>query len=126
MILGLGTDIVDVNRLQKIHEKFGDKLLSKILTAEERKYCLGHIDPYPHMGGRFAVKESVIKAVASYLGERLNMSDIETFNWDSGKPEVRFHNDAFRAFSKINANIIVSIAHTGRYATATAILENIK
>jgi len=126
MILGIGTDIVDIDRLRRIHGRFGEKLLSKILTSQEREYCLSHVDPYPHIGGRFAVKESVIKAVTSCLDKRLSMSDIEIFNWESGKPEVRFHNDALKVFSKINANIMVSIAHTGKYATATAILETTK
>ena len=123
MILGLGTDIVDLVKLQKMHEKFGEKLLRRILTDSEAEYCMKHKNPYPHIGGRFAVKESVIKAMSACLDKSFTIKDIEVENLESGKPTVRFHNGALETYSHLEADMSVTIAHTRKYATATAILE---
>jgi holo-[acyl-carrier protein] synthase len=123
MILGLGTDIVDLIRLQKMHKKFGERLLRRILTDSEAEYCMKHKNPYPHMGGRFAVKESVIKAMGSCLDSSFTLKDIEVTNLESGKPSIRFHNGALKAYSGLEADMSVTIAHTRKYATATVILE---
>jgi holo-[acyl-carrier protein] synthase len=123
MILGLGTDIVDLIRLQKIHKRFGERFLRRILTDSEAEYCMKHKNPYPHIGGRFAVKESVIKAMSSCLDKSFTLKDIEVTNLESGKPLIRFHNGALKVYSRLEADMSITIAHTRKYATATAILE---
>lgn len=124
MILGIGTDIVDVVRLRKMHERHGERLLSKILSENEKDYCLKFKDIYPHLGGKFAVKEAVVKAMSSCLGKKFRWCDIEVLNSDCGKPSVRFHNELFKSFSGMEADIFVTVAHTKKYAVATIILES--
>jgi holo-[acyl-carrier protein] synthase len=124
MILGVGTDIVNVDRIRKMYDEFGESFLNKILSSDEKEYCLSHENPCPHIAGRFAVKESVIKAMNACLGERSNWKNVETINWESGKPSIRFSGDALEAFSNIEADLHVSISHTDEYATAFVVIES--
>ena len=117
MIEGIGVDIVSVNRIKKLYEKFGVKFLNKIFTDKEIAYCLSHTNPYPHFAARFAVKEAVIKALKKPEG--LKLKDIELINNPDGSPEI-FLNE------KNKKEIFVSISHEKSYAIAfVTILRNL-
>ena len=58
-----GTDIVEVNRIRKIIDSYGNKFLSKIFTKAEIIYCNSHSDPVIHFAGKFSAKESIKKAL---------------------------------------------------------------
>lgn len=124
MILGIGTDIVDIVRLRKMHERHGERLLSRILTPKEKECCLKYKNIYPHLAGKFAVKEAVVKAVSSCLGKKFCWTDIEVVNHNSGKPSVVLHNGFLDLFVKMDADIFVTVAHTRKYAVATVIIES--
>ncbi len=112
-ILGLGTDIIEIERIKESLTKFGASFYTKLFTQREIDYCLSHKDPTPYFAGRFAAKEAIAKALGCGFGKDLSWHDIEIVNNDLGKPEVFMKNDSF---------IILSISHCRTYATATAIL----
>ena len=62
MIVGIGTDIVEVDRIRDSHKKFGEKFIDRILLPAEKEYCLSHTDPAPNIAARFAAKEAIAKA----------------------------------------------------------------
>jgi len=68
MICGIGTDIVDVGRIRKAVERWGDRFLKRVFTEAEVVYCLAKANPYPHLAARFAAKEAVMKALSSLWG----------------------------------------------------------
>nr|NGX54801.1 Holo-[acyl-carrier-protein] synthase [Chlamydiota bacterium] len=61
IIQGLGTDIIEIDRIKKAIEKHGDRFLERLFTDQELAYCRRTSDPTPHFSGRFAAKEAVLK-----------------------------------------------------------------
>ena len=124
MILGIGTDIVEVDRIREFHEKFGVKFLDRILLPSEREYCLSHTDPDPHIAARFAAKEAIAKALGTGIGESLGWRDMEIVREDSGKPTAKIHGQAQFLLQQTGATQLhISLSHTHQHATATAVLE---
>jgi holo-[acyl-carrier protein] synthase len=124
MILGIGTDIVEVHRIRTFFERFGQRFVERILLPSEIEYCLSHKDPGPFLAVRFAAKEAVSKAFGTGIGRHLGWHDIEVQRRDSGEPFVVLHDKAlslleFRRGGKLH----ITLSHTAQYATATAVLE---
>ena len=118
-ILGIGNDIIEVERIRKSMESHGLRFLAKLFTTKEQDYCLKHKDPVPHFAGRFSAKEAVVKALGTGFGEHASWLDIEILNDPSGKPCVHFSS---RLEEKISVTQIqVSISYCQLYVTAFAI-----
>jgi holo-[acyl-carrier protein] synthase len=124
MILGIGTDIIEVARIRAAYEKFGDKFLSRILLPSETAYCLSHRDPSPFTAARFAAKEAVSKAFGTGIGKSLGWLDIEIRRKDSGEPYVQLHGKGAELITARGATRLhLTISHTTKHATAVAVLE---
>jgi holo-[acyl-carrier protein] synthase len=119
MIKGIGTDIIEISRIQKAYLRFGNQFLQRILTPAEQNYCRAYHEPAPHLAGRFSAKEAVAKALGTGFGSRLSWLDVEIINDSHGRPQVRLSQHALTAFE--NPLMIVSISHCREYATATAL-----
>lgn len=120
MILGIGTDIVEVNRIKKVAERYMDRFLNRIFTSYEQEYCFKYKEPAIHFAGRFAAKEAIAKALGTGFRSGLSWLDIEIRNDASGKPIVNFSKSLI-ASSNDNSVCLVSISHCHEYATAFAI-----
>lgn len=116
---GLGTDIIEVDRIRKNLNEYGDVFLDKLLTEREKTYCRSFNDPAPILAGRFAAKESVAKALGCGFGESLSFHDIEIINDKEGKPEVFLSSPCKYAFN--DPVFLISISHCKTHATAVAI-----
>jgi holo-[acyl-carrier protein] synthase len=125
MILGLGTDIVEVARIQTAHARWGDAFLRRFLRPEEAAWCLAHRVPAPHVAARFAAKEAVAKAFGTGIGAALGWHDLEIVREDSGRPQVVLHGAGRTLFEACGAGqLLLSLSHTQQHAIATAILES--
>ncbi len=113
MIKGIGTDIIEIDRIRKSIERFGSRFYKRIFTANELDYCLKHQDPVPSLAARFAAKEAIAKALGTGIGTHLSWLDIEIRNNSEGCPEVFIPKNRY--------HIKLSISHCHAYATATAI-----
>src|ERR1700690_3405024 len=91
-ILGIGNDIIEIDRIRKSIDTHGLRLISKLFSTKEQDYCLKYKDPVPHFAGRFSAKEAVVKALGTGFGEHASWLDIEILNDPSGKPSVHFSN----------------------------------
>ena len=113
MIVGIGVDIIEISRIQKALERWGDDFLKHILTDEEILHARKYKFPVPHYAGRFAAKEAVFKA----LGDKnVSWKDLNISNDAQGKPYCVYRNKDF-------ANqILLSISHSKDYAVAQAIV----
>lgn len=119
MILGIGTDIVEINRIKDAVERWGEHFLNRIFTENEIAYCRKRKDPYPCIAARFAAKEAMIKALSA--GDRqmaLNFKDIEIMNGPDGRPYIN-RKGIFMAEYTIH----LTISHERSHAIATVILE---
>lgn len=118
---GLGTDIIEVDRIRANINQYGDKFLSKILTPLEKAYCLKYKDPAPHVAGRFAAKEAVAKALGCGFGEELEFHDIAIVHDEKGKPIIKLSEKASQHFD--NPQFLISMSHCKSHATATVIIN---
>ncbi len=124
MILGVGIDIVEVDRIERSHSRFGVRFLERILCAEEIKYCLAHRKPGPHIAARFAAKEAISKAFGTGIGHELSWHDMEIVRAANGAPSVLLRGKGEALLQRLGGGKIhVSLSHTEKHATAMAILE---
>ncbi|PWU15454.1 MAG: holo-[acyl-carrier-protein] synthase [Chlamydiae bacterium] len=118
-ILGLGTDIIEIERIRQSIGNHGYRLISRIFTPKEQDYCLKHKDPIPHFAARFSAKEAVVKALGTGFTEQITWQDIEIINDISGKPAVYFSTKIQKRTK--GTCMLLSISHCKLYATATAL-----
>jgi holo-[acyl-carrier protein] synthase len=119
MILGIGNDILEIDRVRKAIQAQGNRFLSRILTKKEQEYCQKFKNPFPHIAGRFSAKEAVVKALGSGFGEMASWLDIEILNNKLGKPEVRLSKGLKKKVKK--SIFLVSISHCRTYVTTMAL-----
>ena len=123
-ILGLGIDIIEVERIRASHERFGERFLNRVLLPGEIEYCLKHKFPAPFLAARFAAKEAVSKAFGTGIGAQLGWHDIEVAKKPSGEPFVILHDKGEALLKSRNGRaVLLSLSHTDSYAAAVAILE---
>ncbi len=118
---GLGTDIIEIVRIDRIIQRYGRKFLDRMFTQKEQEYCARFHKPAQHFAARFAAKEAIVKALGTGLRDGMSWTDIEISNNEQGKPIVLFSNDMLNRFN--DPKVIVSLSHSKEYATAVAIWE---
>ena len=116
MIIGIGTDLIEVKRIREAIERQGEAFLKKIFCEEEIAYAQQSKDPYQHYAARFAAKEAVFKAIGSQA--YVAWKKIRITNDDNGKPCCEYLEPDFPY------NILVSLSHTHDYAVANAIITS--
>src|ERR1051325_3663447 len=125
MILGIGIDIIEVERIRASHERFGERFLNRILHPNEISYCLSHRVPAPFLAARFAAKEAISKAFGTGIGAQLGWRDMEVGRKESGEPFVILHEPGQKLLKARGAQaVLISLSHTEAHATAVAILES--
>jgi holo-[acyl-carrier protein] synthase len=123
LIAGIGIDIIEVARVDKLSRK-DDKFVKKIFTQTEIDYCRKFKNGSQNFAGRFAVKEAFSKAMGTGLSNGLKFNEIETVNDQLGKPEIVLYGRTKEIFNERNLRFShVSIAHLKEYATAVVIIE---
>jgi holo-[acyl-carrier protein] synthase len=121
MVLGLGIDIIEIARIKKSIDGFGERFLNKVFTEGEINYCENKFNKNQHYAARFAAKEAVYKALASGWKEGLRWKDIEIQNDVSGMPSIN-PSGKLKAFLSKNTQLRISISHSENYVTAVAII----
>ena len=124
MIIGIGTDIVEVIRMETMLNEHGDSFVEKIFTANEKKESEKRKDPAQYFAGRWAAKEALSKALGCGFGAQCGWKDITILNEDNGKPELTLSGTALRTSQKLGVNSIhLSISHEKHYACASVVIE---
>jgi phosphopantethiene--protein transferase domain len=124
MIQGIGIDLVENERIEKIIGKWGQKFLQRVFSEEEINYCGRHIQASIHYGARFAAKEAFLKALGIGLGMGVKLREIEVVHDDNGKPDLSVRDGAHVQIEKREIKRIhLSLTHTKNYATAIVLLE---
>lgn len=118
-ILGIGNDIIEIDRIRQSIDQHGYRLISRLFTLKEQDYCLKYQDPVPRYAGRFSAKEAIVKALGTGFGLHVNWHDIEILNNEEGKPSVYF-SEKLRERTA-GTTMLITISHCKLYATATAL-----
>ena len=121
MIIGIGIDIIEIDRIKKSVDRFGDHFLNKIYTEKELEYCLSKHNKYQHLAARFAAKEAIYKAVACGWENGATWKNMEITNEKNGIPKVELLGK-LKDFIKNDKEIKISLSHSDNYVTAVAIV----
>lgn len=121
-VLGVGIDIVEIGRMARVLERWGDRFSNRVFTEGERAYAGRLARPAQHLSARFAGKEAVAKALGTGFNNDCRMSEIEIVTNSLGRPEVRLHGGTRRlADRKGVGEILVSLSHSRSTAVAQAV-----
>ncbi len=126
MVKGFGTDIVEVNRIEQILEKYGKHFRNRVFTSVEIDYCESKARPAMHYAGRWAVKEAFYKALPVECQQVSSWKSISVLSDKNvGKPEIFICSDELQgALEDVGiTQFHVSISHEKRYCTASVLLE---
>jgi holo-[acyl-carrier protein] synthase len=123
-LLGLGLDIVAVERVERLLDRFGERALCRVLTDRERSYCLSKARPATHVAARLAAKEAVYKALAQDHDARaVGWREIEVERDDAGRPRLALHGRAQEAAMRLGVRETrISLTHESTHGAAVAVL----
>ena len=123
MILGIGTDLLDVARMAKELEKEGAGFRDTVFTPSEIEYCEAKRYPARHFAARFAAKEALFKALAG-SASRDFWREVEVVRTLDAPPQLLLHGSVKKAADRLGVtNILVSLSHTDSLAAASVVLQ---
>lgn len=121
-VTGTGLDLVEIERVRRSLEKFGDRFLRRCFRPDEIAYCQSQKFPERHFAARFAAKEAISKAFGTGIGRHLGWTDLEICRHPSGAPYVKLHDKAQSlAADRRIIEIHISLTHTDTHAAASAL-----
>lgn len=123
VLIGIGTDIIEVERVRGVLERQGERFLNRVFTEEERAYCAGMAHPYKHYAARFAAKEAVSKCFSTGIGAELGWRSVSIYHGERKQPLVRLDEKGLTLLRHVGAtDVHVSLSHTETVAMAVAVL----
>lgn len=121
-IIGIGIDVIEVERIEEAVKEFGERFLERVFTGNERAYCERQKRPEIHYAARWAAKEAVSKAFGTGIGTDLGWTEIEVVRLDSGEPTLVLRGRAREFADKTSVSEIkISLTHAKHYAAANAV-----
>jgi holo-[acyl-carrier protein] synthase len=125
VIVGLGLDIAEIDRIEAAIARHGAALIERLFTPREAAYCESHRNKFERYAGRFAAKEAAMKALGTGWRAGVRWRDIEVIRAPSGKPTLELQGVARERADKMGVtNISLTITHSGNLALAEVIFEN--
>ena len=125
MIIGLGVDIVEIGRVERLLAAHGDRAVQRLFTAAEIAYCTGKLRPAQHFAARLAAKEATFKALSGSIEARaISWREIEVCLNADGRPTLALHGRAAQRAAELGtASLWLSMTHDAGAAHATVLLE---
>jgi holo-[acyl-carrier protein] synthase len=124
VIVGIGIDIAEVERIKGAIERHGEVFLRRVFTAKEREYCERFKNKFERYAGRFAGKEAAMKALGTGWSSGVRWVDIEVVRQKGGRPTLALAGEAGKIAKQLGVkHIALSITHTAAQALAQVIFE---
>ena len=118
--LGTGVDIIEISRVRQVLERYGQRFLDRVYTAEEIAYCRGRA---PNLAARFAAKEATMKALGTGV-RGVGWKDVEVVRYESGAPAIRLHGRGKSRAQRLGVwEISLSMSHSRDYALAFVVVR---
>ncbi|HYM37367.1 MAG TPA: holo-ACP synthase [Nitrospiraceae bacterium] len=122
-VVGIGLDLVKIDRIRAIAERWQARFLDRLYTEAERRYCAGRPSPYASFAGRFAAKEAVLKALGTGWSGGVSWHDIQVLNDRAGRPRATVTGRVKMLMTRAGVTSIhVSLSHDTDYAVAEVVL----
>ena len=117
-MLVTGVDIIEISRIGRVAERWGDRFFERIYTEAEIAYCRGRV---PQLASRFAAKEAVMKALGTGI-RGVHWRDIEVVRQRGRAPSIRLHGTAAARAERIGLeHLAVSLSHSDQFAVASVV-----
>ena len=124
-VIGIGTDIVKVSRIEKSLKKYGENFARRILHENELQIFKQRKTSKYYLAKRFAAKEALAKALGTGIAKGISFEEIEVINNDDGKPELILHGTALDIANQLGVgSLFISLSDEKKYAIAYVILES--
>ena len=125
MIVGIGIDAVDIDRIERMFASKRERMLNRLFSEAEVAFLSTKTSPAQHLAVRLAAKEAAYKALSGNdLARGIGWRDVEVFSRPDGAPELRLHGHAAARFAELGAATIhVSLTHSATTAIAVVIVE---
>jgi holo-[acyl-carrier protein] synthase len=125
MIVGIGTDVIDIARVKRMFATHGDRMLQRLFTAEEIRYTENRADRPAALAVRLAAKEATYKALTGNdLARAISWRDIEVCNNGDGAPTLTLHGRAAARVTELGVTrILVTLSHSDASAVAFVVAE---
>jgi holo-[acyl-carrier-protein] synthase len=128
MIIGIGSDLIDIRRIEKTLERFGERFINRVFTPVEIKRSERKAQRIPSYAKRFAAKEACSKALGTGFRAGVFMKDLGVVNLPTGQPTMALTNGAARRLEALipdghEAKIHLTITDEPPYAQALVIIE---
>ncbi len=124
MLAGIGVDIAETARFERLQQRFGDRIARRILTEREFDRYLQRQRSATFLASRFAAKEAASKALGTGIARGVRFHDIEISNNEAGKPELSFHGTAAEMLRQRGIRqSLLSLSDEKHYAVAMVVLE---
>ena len=121
-IIGLGLDSTDIDRVESIMERWGERFVARVFTEGEIAYCMRRHRPAIHFAGRFAAKEAAMKALGTGHSQEVLWRDVEVVR-HGGPPRLVLHGGASRRFESMGGrSSLLTITHSETVALAQVLL----
>lgn len=121
-IVGIGIDMESIPRVGALVERYGNRFVERVFTADEAAYSLRRARPAQHLAARFAAKEAAMKALGTGHAQGVVWRSVEVVR-DQGPPRLQLHGAAERRFRALNgAAALLTISHSGDFALAQVVL----
>ena len=125
MLAGIGVDIAEIARFDRMLERFGDKIAARILTERELEQFRKRNRKASFLALRFAAKEAASKALGTGIAKGIGFHTIEVVNNSAGKPELVFHAAASELLQQRGVTqVMLSLSDERHYAVAMVVLES--
>lgn len=125
MIIGIGVDLCEVDRVEAAIARHGERFLNRIYTEAERAYCESRVNRMERFAGRFAAKEAAMKAIGTGWRRGVAWRDFEVRRAASGQPVIFFGGVARKIADELGVKrALVSITHIKSMAMAQVVLES--
>src|SRR3954463_11070631 len=123
VVIGIGTDIIEVERVRGVLERQGERFLARVFTDEERAYCASMAHPHKHYAARFAAKEAVSKCFSTGIGAELGWRSVSVYHGARHQPLVRLDDKGEALLRAVGAtHVHLTLSHNETSAMAVAAL----
>lgn len=122
-IISIGHDIIEIERIRRAIDIYGEKFLQKIYTTEELRYSLKKSNAFPSLAVRFAAKEAVAKALMSGIGVQFHWKSAFVTNQSGGSPQINLDSLGTQLLHALGGSkILVSLTHSRTIASAMVLI----
>ncbi len=128
MILGLGSDIIEIARIERLLERHRERFLNRIFTQYEQEYAQASVKMAARLAKRFAAKEACAKALGTGIAAGISWKDMEVRNNEQGQPQMLLKGAALSRLQQLTPegmqpSLHLSLSDTDQLAQATVLIS---